>query len=110
MWSLARRVFCPPPGPQRRVRLTANPAQAAGAPTAPPAEGAVGSFSVNLVEPYKDQKSRVIADFEERYVRQLMKAHQGNVSGAARVAGIDRMSLHKILDRYDLDARDLAKT
>ena len=60
--------------------------------------------------PYKDQKAAVIANFEERYVRLLMKGHQGNVSAASRVAGIDRMSLHKILERYALDARDLAKT
>ena len=51
----------------------------------------------------------MIADFEERYARLLMKVHQGNVSAAARVAGIDRMSLHKILDRYGLDARDLGR-
>jgi DNA-binding NtrC family response regulator len=73
-------------------------------------EGASGTYSVNTTEPYKDQKARVVADFEERYVRQLMKVHQGNVSAAARVAGIDRMSLHKILARYELDARELAKT
>ena len=51
----------------------------------------------------------VIADFEERYVRTLMKAHQGNVSAAARVAGIDRMSLHKVIERYGLDARELGR-
>ena len=68
-----------------------------------------GSFKIDATVPYKDQKSAVIADFEERYVRLLMKVHNGNVSAASRVAGIDRMSLHKILDRYGLDARDLAR-
>ncbi len=81
----------------------------AAAPNAPVSSGASGSFTVNVVDAYKDQKARVVADFEERYVRQLMKEHDGNVSGAARVAGIDRMSLHKILARYGLDARELAK-
>jgi transcriptional regulator with GAF, ATPase, and Fis domain len=69
-----------------------------------------GSFVIDPSQPYKDQKAAVIADFEERYARLLMKVHQGNVSAAARVAGIDRMSLHKILDRYGLDARDLGRT
>jgi transcriptional regulator with GAF, ATPase, and Fis domain len=73
-------------------------------------DGSPASFSIDATLPYKDQKAAVIADFEERYVRLLMKVHQGNVSAASRVAGIDRMSLHKILDRYSLDARDLAKT
>lgn len=72
-------------------------------------EEPTGSFKIDATLPYKDQKSSVIADFEERYVRLLMKVHQGNVSAASRVAGIDRMSLHKILDRYGLDARDLAR-
>jgi transcriptional regulator with GAF, ATPase, and Fis domain len=74
-----------------------------------PAGGESGTFTVNPENPYKDQKAAVIADFEERYVRTLMKIHQGNVSSAARVAGIDRMSLHKIIERYGLDARDLAR-
>jgi transcriptional regulator with GAF, ATPase, and Fis domain len=68
-----------------------------------------GTFVIDPSQPYKDQKAAVIADFEERYARLLMKVHQGNVSAAARVAGIDRMSLHKILDRYGLDARDLGR-
>jgi DNA-binding NtrC family response regulator len=69
-----------------------------------------GAYVIDATKPYKDQKSEVIADFEERYARLLMKEHQGNVSAAARVAGIDRMSLHKILARYGLDARELAKS
>jgi DNA-binding NtrC family response regulator len=68
-----------------------------------------GVFEVVADVPYKQQKANVIADFEERYVRQLMRRHAGNVSAAAREAGIDRMSLHKILARYDLDAKELAR-
>jgi transcriptional regulator with GAF, ATPase, and Fis domain len=72
-------------------------------------DGVAGSFVVDASKPYKDQKGAVIADFEERYARLLMKLHDGNVSAAARQAGIDRMSLHKILARYGLDARELGK-
>jgi DNA-binding NtrC family response regulator len=85
-----------------------NPAAHSGT-TTPPTATTGGSFAIDPVRPYKDQKADVIADFEERYVRLLMKTHNGNVSAAARVAGIDRMSLHKILDRYGLDARHLAR-
>ncbi|HEY1098107.1 MAG TPA: sigma 54-interacting transcriptional regulator [Myxococcota bacterium] len=74
------------------------------------AEGDEGRFVVNAEQPYKDQKAAVIADFEERYVRQLVRLHKGNVSAAARVAGIDRMSLHKIIERYGLDARELGSS
>jgi transcriptional regulator with GAF, ATPase, and Fis domain len=89
---------------------TTTPAPPASTTTSPPSpDEPQGSFRIDATLPYKDQKSSVIADFEERYVRLLMKVHKGNVSAASRVAGIDRMSLHKILDRYGLDARELAK-
>jgi len=68
-----------------------------------------GVFEIVPDVPYKTQKAAVVADFEERYVRLLMKKHMGNVSAAAREAGIDRMSLHKILARYGLDAKQLAR-
>jgi DNA-binding NtrC family response regulator len=92
--------------------LGGGPAAAPPPPALP--GGGAGSATgltseIDASQPYKDQKARVIADFEERYARLLMKQHGGNVSAAARVAGIDRMSLHKILARYGLDARDLAR-
>jgi DNA-binding NtrC family response regulator len=90
---------------------SARAPSSSASPSTPPASSAApaGSFVIDPSQPYKDQKSAVVADFEERYARLLMKVHQGNVSAAARVAGIDRMSLHKILDRYGLDARDLGR-
>jgi len=66
----------------------------------------VGTFEVVLDRPYKDQKADVIADFEARYARALIGEYRGNVSAAARQAGIDRMSLHKILARYDIDPKE----
>lgn len=79
--------------------------QAAGASMG--AGAGFGQFEVDLERPYKEQKSDVVADFEERYARMLIKEFGGNVSAAARKAGIDRMSLHKILDRYGLDPKRL---
>ena len=90
--------------------MTSSPSSASGAMLAAPSgEMATGTFVVEAHTAYKDQKSAVIADFEERYARVLMREHNGNVSAAARQAGIDRMSLHKILARYGLDARELGK-
>jgi transcriptional regulator with GAF, ATPase, and Fis domain len=90
--------------PQSPSSSSSSPSSSSAAP-----ESSGGAFAIDPSVPYKDQKSAVIADFEERYVRTLMRVHQGNVSAAARVAGIDRMSLHKIIERYGLDARDLAR-
>ncbi len=98
-------------GETRFLGGDAPPAGASAAAISGPAAGddATGTYAVNTTEPYKDQKARVTASFEERYARLLMKEHHGNVSAAARVAGIDRMSLHKILARYGLDARELGR-
>jgi hypothetical protein len=51
-------------------------------------EAPAGSFVIDAERPYKDQKAAVIADFEERYVRQLVKLHKGNVSAAAKARGV----------------------
>ncbi|MBM4280483.1 MAG: sigma 54-dependent Fis family transcriptional regulator [Deltaproteobacteria bacterium] len=95
--------------PRAAAALSGTPSGATSGATTSSPPAPAGSFVIDPSQPYKDQKAAVIADFEERYARLLMKLHQGNVSAAARVAGIDRMSLHKILDRYGLDARDLGR-
>ena len=64
---------------------------------------------VETQSPYKQQKANMNASFEEKYARLMLKEYKGNVSAAARQAGIDRMSLHKILSRYNLDPQQLAR-
>ena len=88
--------------------------QPQGALQAPKTDGAPAgpntvSHHIDTQVAYKEQKADVIAMFEEKYARILLKAHSGNVSAAARQAGIDRMSLHKILGRYGLDPHELAR-
>jgi transcriptional regulator with GAF, ATPase, and Fis domain len=56
--------------------------------------------------PFKLAKQDMIDEFERRYVRALLEAHGGNISAAARAAGIDRMSIHKILNRLGMARGD----
>jgi transcriptional regulator with GAF, ATPase, and Fis domain len=58
---------------------------------------------VNLEVPFKNAKQDLIEEFERRYIRALLERHGGNISAAARAAGIDRMSIHKMLHRLHLD-------
>jgi DNA-binding NtrC family response regulator len=53
--------------------------------------------------PFKVAKQELIDEFERRYMRALLEQHGGNVSAAARAAGVDRMSIHKILTRLGMD-------
>ena len=54
---------------------------------------------------FRDCKARVVEEFERRYVGKLLEAHAGNLSAVARAAGLDRMSVYKLLDRLRLRGR-----
>ncbi|MFH1808794.1 MAG: sigma 54-interacting transcriptional regulator [Pseudomonadota bacterium] len=63
---------------------------------------AVTSPPLDLDKPFKEQKAELVESFERTYTEALLDAHKGNVSAAARQAGIDRMSLHKLINKYDI--------
>jgi transcriptional regulator with GAF, ATPase, and Fis domain len=52
--------------------------------------------------PFRIAKEKVIDDFERAYLTALMEAAGGNVSKAARQAGMDRMHLHHLLQKHEL--------
>ena len=52
--------------------------------------------------PFKIAKRRLIERFERPYLEKLIAATSGNVSAAARQAGIDRVHLLKLLHQYGL--------
>jgi DNA-binding NtrC family response regulator len=57
---------------------------------------------VDIQVPFKLAKQHVVSEFERRYISKLLEHHDGNISAAARAAGIDRMSIHKMLHRLGL--------
>jgi DNA-binding NtrC family response regulator len=44
----------------------------------------------------------VVEEFERAYFSALMEAVNGNVSKAARKAGMDRMHLHHLIQKHGL--------
>jgi transcriptional regulator of acetoin/glycerol metabolism len=58
--------------------------------------------AVDLSLPFKDAKQRAIDRFERPYLAKLLDANSGNVSAAARQAGLDRVHLLKLLRRHGL--------
>ena len=56
----------------------------------------------DLEVPFRDAKEAVVDDFERRYLTKLLAATQGNVSRAARKAHLDRMYLHRLLQRHGI--------
>jgi DNA-binding NtrC family response regulator len=56
--------------------------------------------------PYKEAKNLILEDFTRRYVERLLDGTRGNISEAARVSGLERVSLQKILRRLGIGPAD----
>ena len=52
----------------------------------------------------KAAKERWLQVLEVSYLRDLLARHDGNVSSAAKAAGIDRKTFHRLINKYDLRA------
>ena len=69
-----------------------------------------GQFGeVDIDVPFKVAKQKLVDEFDRKYLEALLEAHDNNISAAARAAGIERMSIYKMIRRLGLDkteARD----
>ena len=63
-------------------------------------EPAPGAVDLDLT--FRDGKERAIAEYERRYVTELIRWADGNLSRAARKAGMDRMNLYRVLQRHGM--------
>ncbi len=57
--------------------------------------------------PFKEAKNRIIEEFEHSYWASLLERTGGNVSKAARIAGVHRKSVEYILKKLDLTREDI---
>src|SRR5207249_11668309 len=55
-----------------------------------------------LEESYHAARDRVIAQFERQYLTWLVNRASGNMSKAARIAGVDRTTLYRLMERHGL--------
>jgi transcriptional regulator with GAF, ATPase, and Fis domain len=70
-----------------------SPSQAPPPPPAP---------TVSVEQPFKVAKDALIDGFEREYLVALLAWSDNNVSRAARKAGLDRMYLHRLLQKHGL--------
>jgi DNA-binding NtrC family response regulator len=54
------------------------------------------------VGPYHPARERLLAKFETQYLTWLIGRASGNMSEGARIAGVDRTTLYRLLDRHGL--------
>jgi two-component system, NtrC family, response regulator GlrR len=83
---------------QRAVVLGAGPQIFAGdIPLGQPAERAPVRTT------FREARARAVADFERRYVEEMLQKHQGNVTHAARAAHKDRRAFGRLVKKYAVD-------
>jgi transcriptional regulator with GAF, ATPase, and Fis domain len=88
----ARLSIAPPPG------MSMSTVSIGGTQTTPTPGGVSATIDVNI--PYKVAKESLIDGFERAYVRAVIAACGGNMTKAARMAGIDRMYLHRLVQKH----------
>ncbi len=84
---------------ERAVLLPNHPTGGFEAP--PKKEGSFGDVDIDV--PFKVAKQQLVDEFDRRYLQALLEAHDNNISAAARAAGIERMSIYKMIRRLGLD-------
>ncbi len=79
------------------------PSSSSGREVVDPATGAaIPMRPVDVAVPFKIAKEALIDEFERAYLQALLQWAGGNMSRAARHAGIDRMYLHRLVQRHGL--------
>jgi DNA-binding NtrC family response regulator len=75
-----------------------------GKPAAAAVAGAAATTDLEL--PFKEAKERLIEGFERDYLKSLIERCEGNISRAAREAGIARLYVRKLLKKHGLHGHD----
>jgi transcriptional regulator of acetoin/glycerol metabolism len=71
-----------------------------GEPMAP--DERPGDFVIDVARPYADQKDELVERFTQAYLQRLMQHTQGNQSAAARLSGLDRSWLWRLLVKHGI--------
>lgn len=65
--------------------------------------GVLGNDSISVsLAPFKEEKARAVEQFERQYLQKVMQQCNGNVSEAARLAGKERRSFTRLIEKYDV--------
>ncbi|HEV8321892.1 MAG TPA: sigma-54 dependent transcriptional regulator [Myxococcota bacterium] len=69
--------------------------------------GSVADLDLDL--PFRALKEKVLADLERDYVAGLLRRHEGNVSAAARAAGLHRKNFWSLMQKNGIDPESFKK-
>jgi DNA-binding NtrC family response regulator len=54
---------------------------------------------------FRQEKRKSVEDFERHSITELLTRTQGNVTEAAKISGMDRAALHRLMRKYGIDSR-----
>jgi DNA-binding NtrC family response regulator len=63
-------------------------------------------MEVDASRPFKEVKAEVVARFERAYLEQVLDRTRGNISAAAREAGIDRKHMERLIRKHEIEVKN----
>ena len=76
---------------------------------APGSESDSIPFSQSVMEmDYHSAREQVLSHFEVEYLTHVVQSSDGNISDAARMAGVDRTTLYRLMDKHGIGRDSLA--
>ena len=93
---------------ERTMAITGGVDAAAAGPATRPANAPPGTVgpatlagaAIDLARPFIEAREELLAHFEKGYLEAQLARHGGNISRAARAAGLDRMHFKRLLARH----------
>jgi DNA-binding NtrC family response regulator len=64
--------------------------------------GGGAAMTFDMDEEYHVARDRVLAEFEKSYLTSIVTRASGNMSRAARIAGVDRTTLYRLIEKHGL--------
>jgi two-component system, NtrC family, response regulator HydG len=80
--------------------LSARPPLAA--PATAGAAASSSDFTATTGLPLQEARERWMQTLESTYLKDMLERHGGNISAAAKAAGIDRKTFHRLVTKYQL--------
>ena len=63
-------------------------------------------LKVDITQPLKIAREAWVGEFERRYLADILKQHDDNITVAARAAGVDRIHFYRLLWKHGLRSRE----
>jgi DNA-binding NtrC family response regulator len=75
-----------------------------------PSSGSAYNFDDPSGEKYHSARDRVLAEFEKKYLNWLVDRAGTNMSRAAKLAGVDRTTLYRLMEKHGLQRDTIIKS